>query len=379
MTPELLSKIRSLVNDGATVVGLPPQKSPSLTRYPKCDEEVQRMAHELWGGNEAPATQETRSFGKGKVIWNQALRDEADYLYPTYDYTARILASMDVPPDFESAGGQVRFTHRTMDDCDIYFVSNRSEKKMNDVCKFRTTGKKPELWNPMTGERRLLPDYAVTGKQTVIPLQFDVYEGYFIIFRDHTTLKPSVAKVNFSAGKPIATIDGAWEVSFDPVWGGPEKITFDKLTDWTQHPEPGIRYYSGTAVYRKTFDAPETKSQICIDLGKVKHIARVRLNGRDLGVVWTAPWRVDATGVIKAKGNRLEIEVINLWPNRLIGDEQLPDDGIKGDQWPEWLKNGTPRTSGRYTFTTYKHYTKDSPLLESGLIGPVTIQSTDRD
>ena len=112
-----------------------------------------------------------------------------------------------------------------------------------------------------------------------------------------------------------------------------------------------------------------------LDLGKVSNMARVRLNGRDLGVVWTAPWSVDITKAVKAKGNQLEIEVVNLWPNRLIGDEQLPDDGIRRGQWPDWLKEGKPRTSSRYTFTTFKHYSKDSPLLESGLIGPVTVWS----
>ena len=119
---------------------------------------------------------------------------------------------------------------------------------------------------------------------------------------------------------------------------------------------------------------PVSKSKrMYLELGKVKNMARVRLNGHDLGVVWTAPWSVDITKAVKAKDNQLEIEVVNLWPNRLIGDEQLPDDGIRDEQWPEWLKEGKPRTSGRYTFTTYNHYSKDSPLLESGLLGPVII------
>ena len=114
-----------------------------------------------------------------------------------------------------------------------------------------------------------------------------------------------------------------------------------------------------------------------LDLGEVKNLARVKLNGKDLGVVWTAPWQVDITGVVKQTGNELEITVVNLWANRLIGDEQLPDDGIKNGQWPEWLMQGKPRTTGRYTFTTYKHYRKDAPLLSSGLIGPVTIKQTE--
>jgi hypothetical protein len=149
---------------------------------------------------------------------------------------------------------------------------------------------------------------------------------------------------------------------------------FDQLTDWTQNADIGIKYYSGTAVYRQTFDLPtEAGQSLWLDLGKVKNLARVWLNGEELGVVWTAPWRVDITKAVKPTGNQLEIEVVNLWANRLIGDEQLPYDGISDGKMPDWLLNGTARTSGRYTFATANHYSKDSPLQESGLMGPVRI------
>lgn len=398
MTPRLLKKIRDLVDDGATIVGLPPQKSPSLSNYPACDHEVRQLAQELWGGITPPETTETRAFGKGHVIWSAELRDRADNLYPAYGFTADILASMGVPVDFESleeaspsppdtremdcfaptndAGAPIRYTHRTMDGCDIYFVSNRSDSPVGVECKFRTTGIPPELWDPMTGESRLLPEYTFNGSHTVIPLKFDIHQGFFIVFRSHSTNRKPAAKTNFPQMKRLLTLTGAWSVSFDPAWGGPEKITFEQLSDWTLHPDPSVKYYSGTAVYRQSFDMPDMpdkRQQLYLDLGKVKQMARVRLNGHDLGVVWTAPWRVEITGAIQSKGNRLEIEVVNLWPNRLIGDEQLPDDGIRNGQWPSWLKEGTPRTSGRYTFTTFRHFTKDSPLLESGLLGPVAI------
>jgi len=263
-----------------------------------------------------------------------------------------------------------------MDGCEIYFVANRTDQHVTAECTFRATNGRPELWNPMTGERRLLPEYTVNGSQTVIPLQFDMYQGYFIVFRTKTSLSETSAKKNFPERKQIAVLTAPWTVSFDPSWGGPEKVTFEQLTDWSQHTDTGIKYYSGTAFYRQTFDAPmQKKDRMYLDLGKVKNMARVRLNGHDLGVVWTAPWSVDITKAVKTKGNQLEIEVVNLWPNRLIGDEQLPDDGIRRGQWPEWLTEGKERPSGRYTFTTHRHFTKDSPLLESGLIGPVTIWS----
>jgi hypothetical protein len=173
-------------------------------------------------------------------------------------------------------------------------------------------------------------------------------------------------------------LDGPWTAAFDPEWGGPDRVEFSELCDWTERPEDGIRYYSGIARYMKTFDLPEASPEESIrdwvlDLGTVRNLARVRLNGQDLGVVWTAPWEVTLTGAVRLKGNQLEIEVANLWINRLIGDERFPDDGVQGGRWPEWVLNGTPRPSQRFTFTTHRFYKKDDPLQPSGLLGPVTI------
>jgi hypothetical protein len=190
----------------------------------------------------------------------------------------------------------------------------------------------------------------------------------------------------------VKVLSGPWEVSFDPKWGGPAKIIWDKLEDWSRRPEPGIKYYSGTATYRSAFDvpasaaalrrAPAKGARLWLDLGTVKNIARVRLNGRDLGVVWCDPWRVDVTTALRAIDNVLEIQVANLWPNRLIGDEQEPADAEYGRggnllRWPDWITKKEPRpSSARFTFATWKHYTKDSPLLPSGLLGPVSILIT---
>ena len=154
---------------------------------------------------------------------------------------------------------------------------------------------------------------------------------------------------------------------------------FEKLEDWAQHPDTGIKYYSGIAVYRQRFDLPQNvEGKIVLDLGRVKNMARIHINGREAGTLWTSPWQLDITDFVKQTNNELEIEVVNLWPNRLIGDEQLPDDGIHNGQWPEWLFKGETRNSGRYTFSTYRHFKKDSPLLESGLIGPVNLLTIDK-
>jgi hypothetical protein len=370
MTPALLKRITELVRDGATVIGCPPEKSPSLSNYPACDNELKALAQELWGNSKTPDKLTVRNYGAGKIIWGEPLKTRADNLYPPYDITAGILAES-LPADFETDGG-IRFTHRTLQGVDIYFVSNRTEKVESATCKFRVTGVKPELWNPITGDMRALPEYTVSGGQTIIPLQFDVNEGYFIVFRKNTTL---VAKgKNFPEVKPVTILNNSWTVSFDPKWGGPASVVFDQLTDWSKNADLGIKYYSGTAVYRQTFDLPQQAAKkLLLNLGKVKNMARVRLNGKDLGVVWTSPWQVDITKAVKPKGNQLEIEVVNLWANRLIGDELLPDDGVSNGQFPQWLIDGTPRTSGRYTFATRKHFKADSPLLESGLLGPVSI------
>ncbi|MDR2384079.1 MAG: glycosyl hydrolase [Tannerella sp.] len=374
MTPALLKKITELVESGATLAGLPPKKSPSLSNYPACDTELQMLARKLWGKTDPPEKLTLRTFGKGRIFWGEELRNDADRLYPKYDLTAKILSDS-VPPDFVSSSEKIRYTHRTAKDVDIYFVSNRTDHVISTNCRFRITGKQPELWHPVTGEIYALPEYFTDESATSIPLKFDVHEGYFIVFRDKARKALSGAK-NFPATvKIIASLDAPWSVSFDPKWGGPQLAVFDKLIDWSTHPDDGIKYYSGTAVYRQSFDMPESEKdgKLYLDLGRVKNLAHVRLNGRDLGTVWTAPWRVDISGVAKAKGNKVEIEVVNLWPNRLIGDASLPYDGPENGKWPQWLVEGKARTSGRYTFSSANHYNKDSKVFESGLIGPVTI------
>jgi hypothetical protein len=156
-------------------------------------------------------------------------------------------------------------------------------------------------------------------------------------------------------------ISGPWEVGFDPKWGGPENVTFDSLADWTSRPEVGIKYYSGTAVYRKTFalppDAIDPFREYYLDLGLVKNVARVRLNDLDLGVAWCVPWRLNASLALRKGENQLEIEVANLWPNRLIGDAGLP-------------------AAQQLAWSTYNPYKAKSPLLASGLLGPVTLLAT---
>ena len=192
-----------------------------------------------------------------------------------------------------------------------------------------------------------------------MPLELPPYGSLFIVFR--RGLGPNVngtARKNFPVYVDTQKLDGPWVVRFDPQWGGPAKAEFAELTSWTERPEAGIKYYSGTATYQKSFDLPlalrGSPVRIALDLGEVKYVAQVRLNGRDLGPLWTKPFRVEITSAVKPAGNMLEIDLVNLWSNRVMGDALLP------------REKRFARTN-----ITYK---KGEPLMESGLLGPVRLQ-----
>ncbi|MDR1372869.1 MAG: glycosyl hydrolase [Dysgonamonadaceae bacterium] len=366
MTPALLGKIKKMISEGAKITGSLPVKSPSLSGYPYCDEEVITLADEII-----------------KMSNFIEYKGETDNLYPPYEVTAGILGKT-TPPDFVS-GGEVRFTHRTTATEEIYFISNRTDTIQQTVAAFRITGFKPELWNPVTGDRCYLPEYSEKNGCTEIPVRFYPYESFFIIFRKPSGKKSAThntAEKNFPEPEEIYTVESPWEVRFDPKWGGPEKVIFNTLEDWSKNDNDSIKYYSGTAIYSTTInELNEIKNYktIYLDLGNVKNIAKVSINGKEFGTVWTSPWIVDITGALKSGENSITVEVVNLWANRLIGDEKYPADANYRDheahenKWPDWLLNGEPRTSGRYTFTTNREYRADSPLLESGLTGPVRI------
>jgi hypothetical protein len=350
MSPAVLKKIQSLLEAGATVLGEKPLRAPGLTNWPKCDQELKDVADALWGENPEPSGRKT--IGKGTLVWGST-PDE-------------VLKSLGTPPDFQTPANndKFEFIHRVIDGADYYFVSNQSDRAKNGDFLFRARGRMPELWDPVTGNRRELSRWETDDDHRIrIPMAFEPYQSFFVVFR-----KPTGRVIgldlggNFPSFKQAAEIAGPWTVAFDPKWGGPEKVVFEKLDDWTKRPEEGIKYYSGTAIYKKTFDLPFTPSQypntFFLDLGAVNYLARVRLNGKDLGIVWTAPWRVDISGVLKEKGNELEIEVANTWLNRLVGDARLP------------AEKRIAKTNARYP--------AEQPLMPSGLLGPVTVRKVER-
>lgn len=365
VSPATLARIKTLVEDGMTLVGPPPARAVGLTDCPHSDAEVARLADALWGPK--PAAVGQRTVGKGRVIWGQTLAEifAAERLKPDLEIkedaaSARLTeATLNGVPN---PTGSFDWIHRRVNGTDVYFIANLRSAAAGGEFTFRAAGRQPELWDAVSGERRDATEWRVAGDRTVAPLQFAPRQSWFIVFR-RPAAPPKAVRPNFPALRELAKIEGPWQVSFDPKWGGPERVTFDKLEDWTKRPEDGVRYYSGTATYRNVFPwkaAPADARRVFLDLGVVKNIARVRLNGRDLGVVWTAPWRVEITGAVKAGANELKIEVANLWPNRLIGDAALPKEKrltVTNVRAFEIMATGT-----------------SAGLLSSGLLGPVTLR-----
>ena len=192
------------------------------------------------------------------------------------------------------------------------------------------------------------------------------------------------ARFEVAANPPALELTGPWDLSFPPNWGAPPRVTLNRLISWSDHSDVGVKYFSGTATYTKTVNVPSDSlvpnRRWYLDLGKVAVMAEVKLNGKDLGILWKPPFRVDVTPALKAGDNALEVKVVNLWINRLIGDEQLPEDSDRNPDgtlksWPQWLTDGKPSPTGRYTFTSWRLWKKKDTLVPSGLLGPVTIQS----
>jgi len=284
---------------------------------------------------------------------------EEGSLYPSYRITAKVLAQRGIAPDFDGGEG-IRYIHRQDGDEDIYFIGNREDHQQSTTASFRLSGKRPEWWNPITGERRELPESEQKDGRTMVPLRLEPLESGFLVFRRNSSSAQQKGK-NFPELKTIELIKGPWEVSFDQKWGGPAARTvFAQLEDWSLRTEPEIKYYSGKAVYRTSFDCPNADKggMFHIALGKVCNMATAQLNGRELGTAWCQPWRLAIPlGLLQEKANKLEIVVANLWVNRLIRDSALPP-----GQHVTWV-SGNPLHA-------------DSPLLPSGLLGPVKIETT---
>jgi hypothetical protein len=327
----VLRKIREMVNAGAVVVGPKPIESPSLADDPA---EFKTIADQVWGG----------STGKGKVLTGSI---------------ADALAWLKVAADLEytkpQADTELAFVHRKVSDGDLYWVSHRNARAEDVEATFRVEGRAPELWHADTGEVEPAA-YRIAGGRTSVPLTLQPNDAVFVVFRKAATAPSrTIAK---AIETKLGSVDGSWDVAFQPNRGAPANVTLPALLSWHEHADAGVKYFSGTGTYTKTLQAPpewfQAGAKLWLDLGDVKNIAVVTVNGKPLGTYWKAPFRVDVTSALKPGANRIEIKVINLWVNRLIGDQQ---EGV----------------TTKYTYTAQQFYRADSPLLPSGLIGPVQV------
>ena len=325
----------------------------------------------------------------GMAPWEDAGR-KAERIdpYPDSSQIESILADGGILPDF-AADAPLEFVHRLADQRDVYFVANKSQDPIIANCLFRVATDQVALWHPESGNTRELHGASICPDgRTSLQLHFEALESYFVVFDpSHSEGAPTtiraIAEADFPALTSMVTISGPWNVQFDPQSGGPQDpVEFEELADWSQNALDAIRYYSGTATYTKSFDLPaeaiQSKHRLYLDLGLVEVMASVTLNGKELGIAWKRPFRLPVGDAAKPGPNTLEIRVVNLWPNRMIGDENLPPDSDRNssgtlNSWPEWLVPGGSSPSGRFSFATWRHWSKEDSLIPSGLIGPVEI------
>lgn len=355
MSLPVIKKLRELISMGATVIGPPPAISAELKNYPESDAEVKKIAAEIWGDLDGK-TRTERKFGKGRIIWGKTPREvlSADGIGPDFTFTGQA----ENPDKFD-------YIHRTSGEAEIYFVINRTNQQQSADFTFRVAGKQPEIWDAVTGKAIAARAFQQANGATTLPLQLDMFSSYFIVFRKPISSNSNGQSIqNFPELTEQLKLDGTWNASFDPKWGGPAKAEFPELVSWTKRTEEGIKYYSGTATYTKTFDmaigADGKTGRIFLDLGDVKDVAEVRLNGKKLAVLWCAPWRVDITDALKPKDNFLQVNVINLWANRVVHDLSLPKE---------------KKVTHTHDVFRFDMLNVNTPLLESGLLGPVKIYS----
>ena len=346
MPLEVVRKLKELVAGGMTLIGPKPEQTPGLGDYPECDQHLKTEADGLWGDCDGRTVTE-HAFGKGRVVWGVTPRE--------------ILTRAGLAPDFEHDGSGETFLdwiHRSDDSREIYFVVNRKDREESRTCTFRVSGRQPKIFDPVTGAVRDARAFVQSGKRTSMPLELAPFASLFVIFeKSILDTQNGADRTNAEVMTAATTIEGPWNVRFDPQWGGPASVQFTELVDWTHRTEDGIKYYSGTATYSNTFQLNAHRNQRAfLDLGDVKDVAEVRLNGKSIGIAWTRPYRVEITSAVRAGENKLEIDVVNLWPNRMIGDGPLP---------PE------KRLTVTNIPTYYEH--KPQTLLPSGLLGPVTV------
>jgi hypothetical protein len=322
MTLPVLQKIGELVASGMKVAGVKPERSPSLNDDATA---FGALVNKIWS-NPNVSTQPLET----------------------------VLNSI-TPKDVIITGEKARilYVHRQTADSDIYWLDNRSNEANEAQISFRVSGKIPLLWNPETGKTSKV-SYQIAEGRTTIPLKFDSWQACFIVFNGKATANSYTAPT--SAESEIAGVTGAWTVRFQPGLGAPAQAQLNALASLSENADAGIKYFSGTATYENTLNvaAINKNARYWLDLGDVKNLAEVIVNGKNLGITWKKPFRIDVTDALKQGSNKIQVKVTNTWVNRLIGDAQ-------------------PGVTNKITFTTMPFYKADSPLQPSGLLGPVKL------
>lgn len=366
MTLERLRHIRELVWAGGVLLGEPPRATPGLEDVPRADVELRRLAAEIWGETD----EVERVFGKGRVLRG---------ITP-----AQALMKLGVQPDF-TGPTNVTWIHRAGPGVDVYFIASAASEAFSARCTFRITGRQAELWEPDTGLIRPLDTLPSASGGLAAEIPLGPSGSAFVVFRAARSEAPAVSSVVRdregvypAAGGNASALPGPWTLTFPAGSGVSAPLQLSQLVSWSELADDNARHFSGTASYRTRFEVPEKRSKVLLDLGHVEVMAQVRVNGRDLGILWKPPYRVDVTDVVNTGTNTLEIAVVNLWVNRLIGDAALPEDAERDKNgrllsWPDWVLAGRKSPTGRRSFVTFPLWKKDEALKASGLLGPVTV------
>ena len=343
MRPELLAKIKKLIEDGAVVLGPAPKRSPSGESFPTADRQVEKLAGELWSGLDGRSVKAVKR-GKGELLFGMTMEEALKYIGC-------------VPDCGLPADAPVLYGHRSAGDADIYFISNQKDEMIEIRPEFRIRSRQPELWDATTGRIRTLPAYEVTAAGTVVPLKLYPYESAFVVFRRPATKAEGTGlQLNYPVLQTLVRLDAPWKVSFEEKRRGPASQTFARLEDISKNENPDIRYYSGTIWYETEFKLKKKpEGELYLNLNDVGVMAKVKINGQYAGGVWTAPYRVNVTDLVRKGKNKVEIEVVTTWMNRLIGDSGLPE-------------------SERKTWTPCNSWKPTDTLQKSGLVGPVCIE-----
>jgi hypothetical protein len=348
MRPAVVAKLEKLVKQGGVIYGPKPVRSPSLQDYPKCDKKVRAIADKVWGRDYLGGKLSTE-YGSGRVFDGVDLNE--------------VLNELKVTKDFALKHDSVLWTHRTMPGADIYFLSNQSGEKIDFTPTFRVTGLKPQIWDAVTGDVRLLHDYNQSQQSISVPMMLEPGQSQFIVFTNDSTGDVHAGYTdNFPLRQELLEVGGSWTVVFDnPVINVREKQTFNTLSDWSVSDNDAVKYYSGTAEYSTEFtlDSISASKDIFINLGKVGVMAEVAVNGKFAGGTWMHPYVLNVTDLVKPGRNTLKIEVVNLWRNYLVKEKSLPSDQQK-------------------TWMVVSDVEKNEPLQPSGLLGPVKLETIDR-